>query len=205
MKISLFACLLLVASVCVAPAAEMSWETPKDFGKFLQSERIYPDWKGLVFMCDIDESKPLEKKICQNFTLDLELLCSTYNIPYKVVKPNNNYAMAFDIQADTLMPIELRLTTNDVTGQDAVTGIYGELISDLWFTDAVSADDVFQKKVVRPRSGDLVMYSDFLIGTGSVSDLATDVNNALETMFKKFLVQFKKNNKAHLKSVEKGS
>jgi hypothetical protein len=200
MRPLMIACMLVAVSTCIAVAADKNYIDQKSYMTYLDSERIFPGWSGITFMCNIDQNKPLEENICHNVTLGFEQLCATNNIKLKVVEPNKSGALSWKILAQNLMPLELKLYTTNVTNPLEVVGIYAELYSDLWIDDAVSLEDVLQKRQKKPRAGNLVGYSDSLVANGIAGEIAPAISDALEQKIKQFLVKFKKNNKEHLLS-----
>ncbi|MCX2780607.1 DUF3164 family protein [Microbulbifer thermotolerans] len=147
-------------------------------------------WKGIVFVCSFDSNDKVLEKICERATSDIKLLAAGNKIDLKIVESNNFFEAALIASLNKFVTLEYSLTATENSGQFSVKAIQARLAFKVFYSNAVEKDAKPNTIDSIPRSGDLDLWSDTVIGFGSPSEIVHPFGNAAETHIKKALTLF---------------
>jgi len=142
-------------------------------------------WKGITFRCSPDaENDAFLDGICRDVRAEARLLAATGNIPFHDLTGSDYFALALDSTSNDFFVLETRLRTTR-GGDDRA--VYMEIEARAYYSEAVEQNAGPDKPQGKPRSGDLVFFSDDLIGSGPPGpDLAQALTSAMSTRLKDF-------------------
>ena len=148
----------------------------------------FSGFEGVVFMCSYDESDAVLAKICERASVDVRLLAASTNIKLELIKPNKFLLRGLVKSKKNYIGLTYRLVASRVDATASVKAIYGELSYNDYYLNAVELN----AKDSTPRSGDLELWSTYVIGGGSGLDAVKPYSDTIEVGLKKAVTVFLK-------------
>lgn len=149
-------------------------------------------WKGIVFICTYSPSDKVLAKICSRASTDLELLTASHDIELEIIQPNEHGVAAFQAASRGFLTLEYDLTATKPTNSSNAKAIHGQITYALFYSNAVEKDAESGSIDRLPRSGDLEIWSDSIIGSGLPSRIVKPFGDGAETHLKKAVSLFLK-------------
>ena len=179
---SLFLFILLLPTFVVA-------ENLKDIIEE-NNAKNFAGWKGIVFMCSYDEKDSTLAKICKRGTIDIKLLAASNNIELLVVEPNDYMNLGIAAGFKKYIPLEYELFSTKVKNPSDLRAFFGRLFFRIYYSNIVEKGAKPESIDSLPRSGDLEIWSNYIIGSGTSSGIIKPFSDNAETLFKEALTTF---------------
>jgi len=149
----------------------------------------FAGWQGITFMCSYDESNKTLRKICERGKTDLELLSASHNVNLKVIRDNEDATLTLTASLDNLIVLEY-----DLEATNPVEAVHARLIFSSYYLESVEQGATPGSIDNLPRSGNLEIWSNSAIGSGTPSNIVIPFSDGAESMFKKAITLFLKYN-----------
>lgn len=148
-------------------------------------------WKGLSLRCVGDEFN-YAGEICSSVAAEIEKLSAIKELSFLYTGMNIPYFDHLVKLADSGLEDSLQAEIYIRGTNGSVPAIYGRISVRTHYSDAVEKGADQDKPLFHPRSGDLIIWSRDVIGTGQSDKIVKEISDALKdhasSLFSKYLV-----------------
>ena len=147
-------------------------------------------WKGIVFVCYFDSSDKVLEEICQRAETDIELLAAISKIELRIADANNAGQAVYMAGALDYVTLQYNLSATKRETNYETKAVYAELAFTEFYSVAVERHKDSDSIDNMPRTGDLVLWSNDIIGFGPPYTIIGGFSDGAETLIKKALTLY---------------
>lgn len=166
-------------------------QTKEQFLEKLYSQKL-SGFKGIVFVCSYDSSDKDLERICQRAVTDIELLGANNKVNIKIAEANNFFQSMSIANVDDFVTLEYEISATQNNDQSDTKAVHAHLSLETYYSQAIEMGASNKSINGVPRSGDLELWSRYVIGSGTSADIVEPFSDSAETLLKQALTLFMK-------------